>query len=853
MFQDDGQDEYMVQQKVSYRMYEQEQKVLLRSRYPFLSPVQISRKVKDSWNRLKQEAKQFYTKSVLVKTPTKDLTKVTAKSKQKRQKVRGRLDVNQREICDQIGCENDSMELPYQMSLLTSPVDGRLQNDDSAYRSDFYSSPGVSPNISAGIRHDTSCPKLFESPNSESSPHQKFDMFTQKNYTKSKLPLKAPNIIQDEHSTQGILKRSRTDVTPKTKVKGRVSFSTDKNEKFQQIQDYNDIDNSQDDDSEDEYNAMLIRRADDSYNFDDIDDHNMIVEEDRQGELISSYRNKHFNEETRTRDRDVLKFDTSLDKRKKIVGTKKIKEQPDKTQLRKESLMETVEGKNILKPTNSGNIIREKKKRGVAGNCSEKARKQLPVNYGDVRGKKEKLPDGAKGRRRNFSDEKTETDNQSHYSLHENSPSIDKGHKNSLLNDSGDGNSQSNDSANGNSQSNDSANSYNQSNDCSNDSSQSNYIASDNSQSSVHDMRSPILESRKTRSSMRTKQNKKETEVQSLSFTKKESRTGLKPHSVTMVTEDYDSTPVQREETKYITPQMNESVHTHNLREASKIPRKARRSSCREEDLGTKPSDNNLDRSSKLKKQKRRSSRRLAGEEEAYTEEKELQDVSDRFMTSGKKEENVLPPFVDASGDAKVPESPSDQRRSLKNKTKQAIQPCKGKYYNSAKYCDNDEDITKLSDHSGSDSWTIMDEEYNSEVLLSEDENDTHATGQSDASKALVQALHRMKQVLADEDTSDERSSPKLLSPALSGISQMSSVSSDSSAANSQPTSGQGPSTQGSVSADKTVTQGLCDMFGDMTPPQKRTSRHTRRLLASSNRETGSNFAQLFKTQNIFY
>ncbi|XP_033743311.1 uncharacterized protein LOC117329467 [Pecten maximus] len=785
MFGDsDGQDEYMVQQKVSYRMYEQEQKVLLRSRYPFLSPVQISRKVKESWNRLKQEAKLSYTKSVLVKTPSKEQTKGTTKSKPKKHNVRAMVD---EETCDLIGYE--TVDLPIQKA---SPVYGQPKKNDSVYTSDFYSSPMVSPNNDNS--QDTFCPKLFESPNFESPPHRQFDIFNQKNYTKSKLPLKVPKITQSEHSTQGILKGRRTDETPKTKAgKGRVSFSTDGNDNYQQSQDCSDADDcNQDDDSEDDYNAMLIRRTDDSFDFDDIDQHHMFVEEKKQQGQINTH--PVFNKEKKMH-REVLKCDKSLHNKERLRIYKKIDGGQENEYQRESSFKEAEEGKKILKPATFGNTTRGKKRKECSGKEGERQ-----VNYGDETVKDENLAGkpkrkSRKMRKQDISDGKG--DNHTYYSLFENS--LSKGNDSSQSNDSAHGNSQSNDSAHGNSQSNDSANGNSQSND------------SVNSQ--------PYRKS--------------------YYLTKKEMTLGLKP---SLTEQGGDITPVvQTGEKTYITPQMDDDVYTHNLLEASKLPRKARRSSMWKENFQMPP-DNCIDQSSKLTKQKRRSSRNLAGEEKAYTEVKKSHDTVDRFMKCEQKGESVLSPLVDASGDAKEPDCSSVFRRTLRSQTKLAIQ--------SENYDHNDS--TKLSDLSSSDSWTILDEEYNADDL-SEGESDSHPIDQSDASHALMQALRKMKQVVADEEISDERSSPKLLSPALSGISQMSSVSSNSSATNSQSSPGTGHIIQGHVSSDKAVSQGLCEMFGDMTPPEKRTSQHTRRLLASSNRESSSNFSQLFKTKDIFY
>lgn len=788
----DGQNKYMVQQKVSYHVYEQEQKVLLRARYPFLPPAQISRKVKESWNRLKQEAKQSYTKSVLVKTPTKDVSKVATKQRNKKQKVSSKIKKD-----------------PIVYGTLESPnsvSSGYLQSlkNDSVYTSDFYSSPMVlSPNNDN--RQDTFCPKLFESPHFESPPHRQVD-FNQKDYIKSKLPVKVPKIIQNEHSTQGILKGSRTDDTPKTKaVKGRVSFSTAGDESFQQSKDNNDMDDChQDNDSDDEYSAMLIRRTDDQYNFDDIDQHSMVVEEENQaiypmkkpeGEDLNN--NKQKSKKSKKKDRS------------KGQGL-----------CERESPIEIGVNKSTLSPTDLENSTIDKKR---------KARYVKRQNsHGDEEGKEEKLPEKPKGqqlsRRRGASDEKG--GKQSYYNSNRSSQSDDSVKGNSQSSDSFISSSQSYTSAEGNSQLDNNSNIICQSN-----------------ESLSQDVMSPTQEPKKRKLLSRSRQNSSNSEVTSGTTTKKEARSVLKSRATL---KDCDITPEQKGETTYITPQMHEDIYTHNLLEASKLPRKTRRSSQWKEEI---PNDDNTDELCKLTKQKRRSSRRLAGDqEENFTEVKKSCVIADKLR---KNEANTLLPVVDASGDAKKPENPKKIRKTLRKQTKAVNQP------ESCNDGDDDEVASKASDISSYDSWTILDEEYNSELALEEDsDHESAAVGQSDASKALVQALRKMKQTMADDgEVSDERSSPKLLSPALSGISQMSSASSDidSSTNNSQSSRGKGQNVQISVSTGKAVTPSLCEMFGNMTPPEKRrTSQHTRRLLASSNRESTSNFSQLFKSHDIF-
>ncbi|XP_060073321.1 uncharacterized protein LOC132553126 [Ylistrum balloti] len=832
----DEQDEYVVQQKVSYRMYEQEQKVLLRCRYPFLSPVQISCKVKDRWNRLRQDAKKFYTKSVLVKAPNKDQTNTTSKSKGKNYKVRSKLDVDEGETCDPSAYQTDSV--PHPRSILTLPVSRRLQKDhDSIYTSDFYSSSVESPNSDSGEK--AFCPKLFESP--ESPPHHQFDIFTQKSYTKSKLPLRVPVIIQKNHSTLGILKGSRTDNTPKAKaVKGRVSFSTDKNGNLQKSGDVIATDNcNQDDDSEDEYNAVLIRRTDDSYNFDDIDQHNMFVEEENKLREVNIHQDKDFNEKIKASDREMLKND----KKYGLNVSNYALEGKEKEKIQKESLKKKAEGKNMTQ-SNSGNMRGKKRKGGLGVFCSQK-RGEKKVVDGNVIGNEENTSGQTKAKRQsrravkeNFTG--VNVNSMSKNSIYMNSLSKDIANGNSQSNDSANGNSQSNDSANWNSQSNESANGNCQLNDSANGNSQSNDSANWNSQSnesSFQDRKSPIQKSMKTRSSLRTEEKSAAREVQSLSVPKKEVSSELKPSFGTK-TRDYDLTPEQGGETTYITPQMDDDVYTHNLHEASKVPRKSRRSSQWKE---TKSSDITIGESNSPNKRKQRSfSRRLNGGEKSNTEIKISLDTFDESECE-RNDAKVSCILVDASGDAKIPGSPPLGQRILRSQTKLITEPAEENYQTSENYS-NYKVIVKPGELFSSDSCTIMDEEYDMEDS-SDDETESEFIGQSDSSKALVQALLKMKQTVGD-DNLDERSSPKLLSPALSGISQLSSVSSDSSATNSQSTV--------PMSIDKGATQGLCEMFGDMTPPDKQKPQHSRRMLASSHKESSSNFAQLFRTKDIF-
>ncbi|KAK3100175.1 hypothetical protein FSP39_015777 [Pinctada imbricata] len=224
-----------VQQSISYQSFLREQRIKLSSRYPFLSKSQINGKVKDLWNKLAQEEKEQYTKTSLIKTPTKS----ARKQNKPRSKTGKWTCFNTPELFfeDRNNGESDFADASVNKR---SPVDKRASAESKLEDSDWF--------------FDDSWDRTVHSKTKGSSERKPGNNLT---------------------NTGGILKNAGLKDTPAKTKENRVSFAhepDDEREVSEVTQPSQDCSYSDDED------AMLICRND--VNFDDVDNHEIEIEKE---------------------------------------------------------------------------------------------------------------------------------------------------------------------------------------------------------------------------------------------------------------------------------------------------------------------------------------------------------------------------------------------------------------------------------------------------------------------------------------------------------------------------------------------------------------------------------------------